>query len=313
MAEITKRKELVFLYDVTGANPNGDPDDENRPRRDGDGHNIVSDVRLKRTVRDYLINHGEKILIHRKLKPDGDIMNIEDLVTESLEDAGKKVTRENILKEIPDIFLDVRLFGLTAAVSGANVSITGPVQFGIGRSLNIPENIELTITSTMSAGSRGAGGAMGSTKALDYSLLAFEGVVCPHSAKNQEVATSEEDLDTLYKAIWWGTKTLNTRTKFNHLPRLLLVFESKDEDYLVGGLARLLKNPTEEQTSAVEFEDLVTRVKDCLEQYDGLEKLSYYEDPDLELFLEGTAYDDFASLWDASGVDVPAEQLSLEP
>jgi CRISPR-associated protein Csh2 len=58
MSELVKnRSEILFLYDVTDANPNGDPVDENKPRIDEEtGVNIVTDVRLKRTVRDYLIN-----------------------------------------------------------------------------------------------------------------------------------------------------------------------------------------------------------------------------------------------------------------
>jgi len=51
------RSEMVFLYDISYANPNGDPLDENKPRIDEDVElNIVTDVRLKRTVRDYLHN-----------------------------------------------------------------------------------------------------------------------------------------------------------------------------------------------------------------------------------------------------------------
>jgi len=52
---IKNRAEIVFLYDVKDANPNGDPLDENKPRIDEEtGINIVTDVRLKRTIRDYL-------------------------------------------------------------------------------------------------------------------------------------------------------------------------------------------------------------------------------------------------------------------
>ena len=55
---INKRSELLFCYDVTDANPNGDPMDENKPRIDEESKiNIVTDVRLKRTIRDYLIEY----------------------------------------------------------------------------------------------------------------------------------------------------------------------------------------------------------------------------------------------------------------
>ena len=62
---IKNRSEILFLYDVTDANPNGDPIEENRPRIDEEtGVNIVTDVRLKRTIRDYLRDFkGQNIFI----------------------------------------------------------------------------------------------------------------------------------------------------------------------------------------------------------------------------------------------------------
>ncbi len=62
---IKNRSEILFLYDVTDANPNGDPMEENRPRIDEEtGINIVTDVRLKRTIRDYLRDfEGQNVFI----------------------------------------------------------------------------------------------------------------------------------------------------------------------------------------------------------------------------------------------------------
>ena len=58
---IKNRSEILFLYDVTDANPNGDPMEEDRPRIDEEtGINIVTDVRLKRTVRDYIRDFKKK-------------------------------------------------------------------------------------------------------------------------------------------------------------------------------------------------------------------------------------------------------------
>jgi CRISPR/Cas system type I-B associated protein Csh2 (Cas7 group RAMP superfamily) len=61
---ITNRREIVFIYDIVNSNSNGDPVDENKPRIDEEtGLNIVTDVRLKRTIRDYLyefFTYGEK-------------------------------------------------------------------------------------------------------------------------------------------------------------------------------------------------------------------------------------------------------------
>ncbi len=72
---ITTRTEILFVYDIADANPNGDPNDENRPRMDIEaGVAKVSDVRLKRTIRDYLHEYGEQEIFCREItKEDGSI------------------------------------------------------------------------------------------------------------------------------------------------------------------------------------------------------------------------------------------------
>lgn len=64
-AIITSNSEILFIYDARMCNPNGDPDDENKPRMDYDrGINLVSDVRLKRYIRDYLMDYkNESIFV----------------------------------------------------------------------------------------------------------------------------------------------------------------------------------------------------------------------------------------------------------
>ena len=62
--QLSQRREFLFLYDIRMGNPNGDPD-ENRPRRLPDGTFYVTDVRLKRFVRDWLKTQGEAILVDR--------------------------------------------------------------------------------------------------------------------------------------------------------------------------------------------------------------------------------------------------------
>ena len=88
---IENNSEILFIYDAKMCNPNGDPDDENKPRMDYDRNiNLVSDLRLKRYIRDYLmavladhgyLTHGvdekESILeAVTKLRPDLIILDI---------------------------------------------------------------------------------------------------------------------------------------------------------------------------------------------------------------------------------------------
>ena len=63
------RSELVFLYDISYANPNGDPLDENKPRIDEETEiNIVTDVRLKRTIRDYLHDFKDQNIFVKEIE-----------------------------------------------------------------------------------------------------------------------------------------------------------------------------------------------------------------------------------------------------
>jgi len=136
---IKTRTEIVFVYDITDANPNGDPNDENRPRMDLEtGRAKVSDVRLKRTVRDYLRDYcGEEIFCREIEKEDGTIQEGK----ERAEDFFKGKKGKNVLEkrrlieaEVIQKCIDVRLFGATIPVSktkdsekNSSVTLTGPV------------------------------------------------------------------------------------------------------------------------------------------------------------------------------------------
>ena len=68
---INNRSEILFLYDVSWSNPNGDPVDENKPRIDEEtSRNIVTDVRLKRTVRDYLHDYRGLDIFIKEIRVD---------------------------------------------------------------------------------------------------------------------------------------------------------------------------------------------------------------------------------------------------
>ena len=82
MTQIQNRYEILFLYECKDCNPNGDPLDENRPGTDPEtGVATVTDVRIKRTIRDYLlarepdveerVNNGMEIFIRDTDKSDG--------------------------------------------------------------------------------------------------------------------------------------------------------------------------------------------------------------------------------------------------
>ena len=78
-----QRRELLFVYSVKDANPNGDPLNANHPRFDEDsGQVLVSDVRVKRTVRDQWLREGRDVFV------DGETKTLKSRVAELKEKLG---------------------------------------------------------------------------------------------------------------------------------------------------------------------------------------------------------------------------------
>lgn len=306
---IENRREIIFLYDVIRSNPNGDPDDGNRPRMDENGYNIVTDVRLKRTIRDYWISQKDperSVLIKQQyMDDDKTVMSMRDIVAKELQ-IDENTTRKDIIDQLPKKFLDVRSFGAAVTLPGANVSITGPVQFGIGISLNKPEIISLTITTVMSStGEQGAGG-MGQTHILDYSLINFHGIIC--ETNSEKLNFTEKDLKAIYNGLWDGTKKLNTRSKFNHQPHLVLAIVSKEKEFQIGGLDTKLRLEKEEGIKEVDQAVILMDdfMETLLEHQDKILKIEYKESKELQYMYQGTQRTSIEEIFAGTGIYLEA-------
>ena len=232
MAELIKnRSEILFLYDVTDANPNGDPLDENKPRLDEEtGINIVTDVRLKRTIRDYLHDYKKKDVFILETRDDkGNLRTKEDRL-------GDFKTAEDLL----DKCIDIRLFGATTAVEGKTMVLTGPVQFKYGRSLHKVDLTYVKGTTVMPSGADRKQGTFTEKYILPYSLIAFYGVVNENAASNQDIKVTEEDISLMLEGIWNGTKNLISGSKFGQIPRLLIEVVYREGNFYIGELDKRL-------------------------------------------------------------------------
>ena len=198
---VESRTEILFVYDITDANPNGDPNDENRPRMDVEtGRAKVSDVRLKRTIRDYLYDYcGQEIFCRQIEKDDGTIQEGKDRA----EDFFKTVTEDarnnadNVLKKrdliadgVIDKCIDVRLFGATIPVKAtkknekdSSVTLTGAVQFAMGTSLHRVEPRFIKGTGAFASGQGAQQKTFREEYVLPYGLIAFYGLVNQQAAK----------------------------------------------------------------------------------------------------------------------------------
>lgn len=249
MPEIIKnRSEILFLYDVTDANPNGDPVDENKPRIDEEtGINIVTDVRLKRTIRDYLINFKNKeIFVKEIIKDDGTQKSRE----ERIEEEGIKTLED--VKKLSAKYLDLRLFGATIGLKGkkakkdeedrkeqkgTSITYTGPVQFKFGRSLHKVDMTFVKGTTVMPSKPGLAQGTFTERYILPYSLIAFYGIVNENAVSSQKLNTTEEDINLMLEGIWNGTKNLISCSKFGQVPRFLMqVVYKENNNFYIGEL-----------------------------------------------------------------------------
>ncbi|MCK9309706.1 MAG: type I-B CRISPR-associated protein Cas7/Csh2 [Candidatus Cloacimonetes bacterium] len=286
MSEI-KRTEILFLYDVQNANPNGDPSDENKPRIDEEtGHNIVTDVRLKRTVRDYLYNYEgynqdavKDIFVRQTF--------VDSKPEKGLNDGKNRGKHyKSDLNLILNACIDIRLFGGVIPLDKSSITFTGPVQFKMGHSLH---KVELQYIKGTGAFASKAGAQQQTFREeyiLPYSFIAFYGIINENAAQHTKL--TNDDIEMLKTSLWNGTKQLITRSKMEHNPRLLLMLEHKHSNYFIGELdkhIRLSSEKSDEQLRGItDFKLDLSPLKSMLDGMgDNKPKVFMKKDPNLEL------------------------------
>jgi CRISPR-associated protein Csh2 len=283
MSEIKNRSELVFLYDIKDANPNGDPLDENKPRIDEEtGINLVTDVRFKRTIRDYLHDFkNEEIFVRGVRNDDGKLKTKEDRLTE-LDISAK----EDLLNKC----VDIRLFGSTTAIKKKTITFTGPVQFKIGRSLHKVKLNFIKGTTVMPSKEARGQGTFTEVYVLPYSLICFYGIINENAAK--ETKLTDDDVKLLLDGMWNGTKNLISRSKAGQVPRLLLKVNYIEENYHIGDLNSMLKLsadvPEDEIRDISQFKiDVAELINTLSGNTDKIQNVEYKVDSRLNLLYNG--------------------------
>lgn len=245
---IDRNSEILYLYDAQMCNPNGDMDNENKPRQDYDTKtNLVSDVRLKRYIRDYFeLGMGKEIFITSTAKNAAD---------RNQQLKAGKITHCDLI--------DVRLFGaVTTEKDLVGAHYTGPVQFSWGYSLHPVEIVDsCTITSSFSSGE-----GVGKDFRLYYSLVAFSGSVNANIAEKTRM--TNDDLDMLDEALLNSLPFARTRSKIGQFPRLYMRVEMKDKNSFLKDLRSMVKFCP---TSRIEDNlHLIRNIKDFEIDMDGI-------------------------------------------
>lgn len=206
---IKNRHEFVLLFDVKNGNPNGDPDAGNLPRIDPEtGHGIVTDVCLKRKIRNYveLIKQGDapfKIYVQEKaILTERRLPAYEAVADEK--DKSKKIGRAR--KWMCKNFFDVRTFGAVMSAKDNNCGqVRGPVQLSFSQSIDPIVSLEATITRMAVETKReadaqsGDNRTMGRKTYIPYGLYRTHGFVSAPLA--QQTGFSNIDLELLWDSL----------------------------------------------------------------------------------------------------------------
>jgi CRISPR-associated protein Csd2 len=237
------RHDAVMLFDVTDGNPNGDPDGGNRPRVDeATGHGLVTDVALKRKVRDtigltaaHLGYPAERYQIFVEAGHALNTRTAESYTATGITPGSKKITPEQAeaaRRWMTDRYVDVRLFGavLSTGETKALGQIRGPLQFGMARSIDQVMPVTHAITRVTQTRQKdideGQSTEMGSKWTVPYGLYRVQFHYSAALATKTGVTT--EDLTALYRTLEYMFDHDRTATRGIMTVRGLYVFSHSD-------------------------------------------------------------------------------------
>ncbi len=236
---ISNRYEFVLLYDVENGNPNGDPDAGNMPRIDPEtGYGIVTDVAIKRKVRNYaeLVKGDSKG--YRIYVKEGTPLNQNHV--EAYEAVGLKTKANATSAKVSEArqwmcanFFDVRTFGAVMSTGDNCGQVRGPIQINFSRSIDPIVQQEVTITRQTVTKIEDAEKerTMGRKHIVPYALYKVEGYVSAKLANDESKGTgfSEDDLKLFWEALVNMFEHDHSAARGKMASRRLFVFKHKDE------------------------------------------------------------------------------------
>jgi CRISPR-associated protein Csd2 len=236
---ISNRYDFVLLYDVENGNPNGDPDAGNMPRIDPEtGYGIVTDVCLKRKVRNYAELVKGDSAGYRIYVKEGTPLNQNH--AEAYVAMGMKTGEKGKLDKVSEArqwmcanFFDVRTFGAVMTTGDNCGQVRGPVQINFSRSIDPIIQQEVTITRQTVTRIEDAEKerTMGRKHVVPYGLYRAEGYVSAKLANDESKGTgfSEEDLALLWEALVNMFEHDHSAARGKMATRKLVIFKHESE------------------------------------------------------------------------------------
>jgi CRISPR-associated protein Csd2 len=202
MGSLTRKIDFAVIFAVDHANPNGDPLNGNRPRVDYNGRGEVSDVCIKRKMRDRLMEAGQPILVQSDDRKNDDAKSLKDRVEKTLGKDG--LTRDKACAA----WLDVRAFGQLFAFKsgkktlvegdgdGVSIPIRGPVTVQSAFSVDLVSVASVQITKSVSGegdGAKRSSDTMGMKHRVDKGVYVFFGSMNPQLAERTGFSNADAE------------------------------------------------------------------------------------------------------------------------
>lgn len=209
MSNLKGKIDFVLLISATNANPNGDPLNGNRPRENYGGYGEISDVCIKRKIRNRFQDMGHKVFVKSDERADDGYKSLKDRADGCAElkselDKKKKADRDVCSKIVCKEWIDVRAFGQVFAFKGEEVSlgIRGPVSIQQAVTLSPVEIVSMQITKSVNSESgkdSKASDTMGMKHRVEFGLYEIKGSVSVQLA--EKTGFSQEDAELLKEAL----------------------------------------------------------------------------------------------------------------
>jgi len=216
MTTLSKKIDFAVIVTVKHANPNGDPLNGNRPRTTYEGFGEISDVAIKRKIRNRLMDMGKPIFVQsddNRVDDYGSLRERADATLKDIDPGDKKKYQ----KAACEAWLDVRAFGQVFAFKGkkgkkiegkedsegVSIPVRGPVSvhpaFSVAPVLDRAQSIQITKSVSSEPGEKRGSDTMGMKHRVDHGVYVFYGSMNPQLAS--KTGFSDEDAQAIKEAL----------------------------------------------------------------------------------------------------------------
>lgn len=290
---MAKTREMVLFSDCTMANANGDLINDNRPRQDErTGKLEMSDVRIKRYVRDEMDNRGMKVFVKPVKNEKGLFIDCKGVADKVIKE--EKIKEEQLEMKLKSEYKDVKLFG--AVITKPKFNIVGPLQVMWSRSIHEADIKFAQGTSVFTGGKAEASqGTIWSKYFTPYALFKTYMVYNDMVATKQSIDVSEEDIEEFKEVLISGIKNYRSTSK-NQMPRLL-VEVVYNQNYIDGELDYIHVNHKVSDLELRSIEEFSFDLEPLNRYYENkkkvIEEINIYKHPKVTLLNVHSTFNQF--------------------